>query len=93
MTENTRTVEARPVAIDPPNEEQARLLARIKRAIRRKTSSGVQKLTVEMQADVVLLRGRCASFYCKQLAQQTAMSYLGDGAALQNEIEVISLPR
>jgi osmotically-inducible protein OsmY len=81
------------VAIDPASEAQTRLLARIKRAIRRKTSGGVQKLAVEMQAEVVLLRGHCVSFYCKQLAQQTAMGFLGDGAQLQNEIEVLSTPK
>ncbi len=76
-----------------PNDDQKRLLARIKRAIRRNTSGGVQKLTVEMHLDSVRLRGQCSNFYCKQVAQQTAMGLLGDGAQLLNEIEVLSLPR
>ena len=76
-----------------PSDEQKRLLARIKRAVRRKTGGGVQDLAVEMEAETIRLRGRCTSFYCKQVAQQAAMHFLAEGAQLQNEIEVVSLPR
>ena len=62
-------------------------MARIKRAIRRNTSGGVQELAVEMQGDSLLLRGRCLSFYCKQVAQETAMSEFS-GRPLINQIEV-----
>ena len=93
MTENTTQAIGPAHAINQPSEDQKRLLARIKRAIRRNTSGGVQKLAVEMQLECVRLRGQCSSFYCKQVAQQTAMNLLGDGAQLLNEIEVNSLPR
>lgn len=94
MTENTTQMIGAPqAATERASEDQKRLLARIKRAIRRKTSSGVQKLVVELQVEGVRLSGRCTSFYCKQVAQQTAMSYLAEGAQLLNEIEVASLPR
>ena len=73
--------------------DDAHWLSRIKRAIRRKTGGGVDGLVVERQTDVVLLRGRCPSFYCKQVAQTAAMSYLLDGQHLQNEIEVVVTPR
>jgi hypothetical protein len=94
MTEKTTpTIGTAPVAADEHIEQQKRFLTRIKRAVRRKTNGGVQSLTVEMHAEIVLIRGRCTSFYCKQMAQQTAMKYLAEGAQLQNEIEVASLPR
>jgi osmotically-inducible protein OsmY len=86
----------KPVLDTPPivqqNDEQHRRLARIKRAIRRKTAGGVHDLTVEFQGEAVLLRGQCASFYCKQVAQHAAMTCLS-GEALLNEISVTALPR
>ena len=74
------------------NEEERRRISRIKRAIRRETGRRIQDLAVELQGDALLLRGRCASFHCKQVAQQAAMSFLS-GNSLVNQIEVESLPR
>ncbi len=75
------------------DDDQLRLLARIKRAVRRKTNSGVQQLTVELQGEAIVLGGRCISFYCKQIAQETAMSFLRKGEdQLLNEIEVTLKP-
>ncbi|HEY2880878.1 MAG TPA: hypothetical protein VGJ15_00560 [Pirellulales bacterium] len=74
------------------HHQERRKMARIKRAIRRQTSGGVQELAVEMQGDSLLLRGRCLSFYCKQVAQETAMSEFS-GRQLINQIEVAGLPR
>lgn len=68
-------------------EDQRRLLARIKRAIRRKTSGGVSELVVVKEEDSLFLRGRCVSFYCKQMAQHAALDFL-DGEQLINQIEV-----
>lgn len=93
MTENTTQMTGAAPTAGGPSDEQKRLLARIKRAVRRKTGGGVLDLDVEMNAETIRLRGRCTSFYCKQGAQQAAMSFLADGAQLQNEIEVIPLPR
>jgi hypothetical protein len=73
-------------------EEQRRRISRIKRAIRRETGRRIQNLAVELQGDALLLRGRCASFHCKQVAQQAAMSFLS-GNSLVNQIEVDTLPR
>jgi len=75
-----------------PNERDAqrRRLARIKRAIRRQTAGGVHELAVEMQAGALVLRGHCASFYCKQLAQHAAML---SGETIVNEIKVDVVPR
>ena len=74
------------------NEEERRRISRIKRAIRRDTGRRIQNLAVELQGDSLLLRGRCASFHCKQVAQQAAMVFLS-GNSLVNQIEVESLPR
>lgn len=74
------------------NAEQRRRLVRIKRAIRRKTSGGVQHLSVELNGDTLVLRGSCSSFYCKQKAQHAAMDIL-KGETLDNQIQVDVLPR
>jgi hypothetical protein len=74
------------------HHQQRRKMARVKRAIRRQTSGGVQELAVEMHGDSLLLRGRCLSFYCKQVAQETAMNEFS-GRPLINQIEVAGLPR
>jgi hypothetical protein len=73
-------------------EEERRRVARIKRAIRRTTSGGVRDLKLEIRGAELWLHGRCASFYCKQVAQTTAMRYLS-GGTLINEIEVDGRPR
>jgi osmotically-inducible protein OsmY len=65
---------------------------RIKRVIRRHTSGGIRELSVELQTGSVRLRGQCNSFYCKQMAQQAAMSFL-PGETIVNEIEVAAVPR
>jgi osmotically-inducible protein OsmY len=75
-----------------PHDDQRRRLARVKRAIRRQTGGGVHQLKVEVNGETLLLRGRCASFYCKQKAQHAAMGYLS-GETLINEIEVDIVPR
>jgi osmotically-inducible protein OsmY len=63
------------------------LAMRIKRAVRRNAGGGVRQLDVAVDEHVVRLHGRCASFYCKQLAQQAAMRLAG-AARVINEIEV-----
>lgn len=97
MIENTaQTVGMKPVVKvtqqPEPLEEERRQMARIKRVIRRKTSGGVHSLGVEMRAGKLLLRGHCTSFYCKQIAQQAAMSFQ-PGQSIINEIEVDARPR
>lgn len=75
------------------SDEQLRTLARIKRAIRRKTSGGVQKLVVQLDGETFVISGRCTSFYCKQVAQESAMHCLkATGSPVRNEIEVSPHP-
>jgi hypothetical protein len=68
-------------------EEAEELAASIERAVQNETGWGVADLTVEVGPQGVLLRGRCETFYTKQLAQHAAMSIPG-GDRLINSIEV-----
>lgn len=67
--------------------EAERLAASIERAVQRETRGGVRNLSVVVSRNGVLLRGRCPTYYLKQLAQHAAMTLPG-GARLTNQIEV-----
>ena len=69
------------------SEEVKKLAVLIERAIDRLTNRGVRDLKVEVSRHGILLRGRCHSYYVKQLAQHAAMSVRG-GHRLVNCIEV-----
>jgi hypothetical protein len=79
------------VASESRDDIERRRLLRIKRAIRRKTGA-VCDLAVEIKGEMLIIRGRCPSFYQKQVAQHAAMTLL-DGETLVNEIEVVAKPR
>jgi hypothetical protein len=68
-------------------EEAEELAASIERAVQQETSHGVDHLTVEVSPQGILLKGRCSTYYTKQLAQHAAMSIPG-GDRLVNSIEV-----
>ncbi|HEX3997339.1 MAG TPA: BON domain-containing protein [Pirellulales bacterium] len=70
-----------------PKADLRALALRIKRTVRHETNGGVQELDVRIDSAGIFLRGRCGSFYCKQLAQTAAMRLCG-GASVINEIEV-----
>ncbi len=63
------------------------LAAKIERAIRRTTNDKVRSLTVCITGGTVVVEGRCATFYCKQLAQTAAFPLL-EQMPLANQIEV-----
>lgn len=69
------------------NAEQEKLAARIERHIRRETNDKVRELRVLVHVSGVVLKGRCGTFYCKQLAQHAAMKIAGD-EPLVNQIDV-----
>ena len=72
----------------PETQEAAeQLVASIERAVQRETGHGVYDLAVEISAQGILLRGRCETYYCKQLAQHAVMCMPG-GDRLTNRIEV-----
>jgi hypothetical protein len=68
-------------------EEAEELATSIEQAVQRETGRGVNDLTVEVSPQGILLRGRCTTYYTKQLAQHAAMSMPG-GERLTNSIEV-----
>ena len=68
-------------------EEAEVLAASIEQAVQRETGRGVANLTVEVGPQGIQLRGRCNTYYTKQLAQHAAMSIPG-GNRLVNNIEV-----
>jgi hypothetical protein len=65
-------------------EEQV-LAGVIARAIERDAHQGVRELRVEITERTLMLTGECASFYTKQLAQETAFRYC-EGRHVCNEI-------
>lgn len=67
--------------------EADKLAASIEVAVRNRTRGGVRNLSVEISGDSVFLRGRCTSYYTKQLAQTAAMRVSGHDR-LKNQIEV-----
>lgn len=87
FSEAGASVEADFAGLPETLEEAERLAARIERAVQRETGYGVHDLSVEVSDSGVLLRGRCTSYYCKQLAQHAAMAMPG-GDRLVNSIEV-----
>ncbi|MBU4272066.1 MAG: BON domain-containing protein [Planctomycetes bacterium] len=68
-------------------EEAEELAASIERAVQRETGRAVADLTVEVGPQGVRLKGRCDTYYTKQLAQHAAMRIPG-GDRLVNSIEV-----
>jgi len=77
---------AEPEVVPAPIDHRTSAM-RIKRAVRRNAGGGVRQLDVAVDDHFVRLHGRCASFYCKQLAQQAAMRLAGT-ARVVNDIEV-----
>ena len=67
--------------------EAERLAASIERAVQQETRGGVRNLSVEVHSNGIFLKGRCPTYYLKQLAQHAAMGMPG-GDHLTNQIEV-----
>jgi hypothetical protein len=57
--------------------------------IRRLTGCRIRGLSVAVQSGVIHIRGRCWTFYTKQLAQHAVMA-LSENDQVSNEIEVIA---
>jgi hypothetical protein len=77
---------------EPAREERLRdeweqLAITLARSIQQRTGNAVRELRVEVDRQSVRLFGRCHSFYCKQLAQQSVMAIAAD-MLLTNNIEV-----
>lgn len=88
LTSEVRSAARRIDSVLPETLEEAeKLAASIERAVQRQTGCGVRNLLVEVKDDGVMLRGRCDTYYCKQLAQHAAMAFRG-ACPLTNAIEV-----
>ncbi len=89
QTESVEGTRLRPLPARrmPANPHLEVLLVRVERAVRRRTGDRVRGLQVLLQNDKLVLRGRCATYYCKQLAQAAAMEAAPD-FELHNQIKV-----
>ncbi|MDR3109007.1 MAG: hypothetical protein LBU65_04880 [Planctomycetaceae bacterium] len=61
---------------------------RVVKEILNVTNVGVRDLQVVNEDDSVVIHGRCHTFYTKQLAQQIAVSILGNNTEIVNAIDV-----
>ncbi len=68
-------------------DDSRRFAIRLYRSILRIAPGRIRDLRVEVHGETVLLQGRCGSFYCKQVAQQTVME-LARSKTVDNRIEV-----
>jgi hypothetical protein len=69
-----------------PDAHQA-LAARVERLVREKTSGLIRDLRVSVLAGEVVLTGRAATYYAKQLATHAALDACED-LTLTNDVEV-----
>ncbi len=83
----TETPAARETAVCESRTAANAIAQAVERAIRRDARRGVSNLEVHIASDGIHLRGRCSTFYCKQLAQHAAASVVS-GTRLHNDIEV-----
>ncbi len=74
-------------AIDQSQYQAECLAAKIEQVVWHATAAGVKNLRVELHEDEVILRGRCRTYYTKQIAQHVAME-AAVGWNLVNQIEV-----
>lgn len=87
QTETRLGSQAVSVGLPETLADAEKLAASIERAVQQETGHGVRNLSVEVNRDGVRLNGRCATYYCKQLAQHAAMGMPG-GDRLTNSIQV-----
>ena len=65
----------------------APLSERIRHRIARRLQDRVRDLEVVVRDDKIVLRGRCSTYYSKQLAQHAALGAI-ENEQLENDIEV-----
>ena len=69
---------------DTPNSLQEH----VERLVRSRTGGMIRELRVEVLNDTIVLTGRTATYYTKQLATHAALGLLKD-TTLTNDIEVV----
>ena len=90
MHEGTEDRSPRMEIVSSINED--RLARQIEEIVRTRTGQAVRQLSVVVADEGVLLRGRCESFYSKQLAQEAAMNFART-RCVTNEIAVEEISR
>ncbi len=83
-----KITEGRRRRVAEQSSDAAELTATIEGRIRRQTANRIRDLAVEVSRGSIVLRGRCSTFYTKQLAGHAAMGVL-EGETLSNQIEVV----
>jgi hypothetical protein len=78
---------ATPPGILAPASRQELLATKVRQRIQSRLGERIRQLQVTCNADKVLLRGECATYYSKQLAQVAALGVLED-ETLDNAIVV-----
>lgn len=71
----------------PTTVDEQTLATRVRRGILRLAAGRIRELSVEVHGNTIQIRGRCSSFYCKQLAQHAAME-LATGQQVDNQLHV-----
>ena len=69
-------------------ESQISLQEHVERLVRSRTGGMIREFRVEVLNDTIVLTGRTATYYTKQLATHAALGLLKD-ATLNNDIEVV----
>jgi hypothetical protein len=72
---------------DQANERRRQLAIAIRQRIETRLAGRVRDLGVRIKGDTIVLEGRCATYYTKQLAQHAALGVLED-EQLENAIVV-----
>ena len=75
-------------AADPSIERRRKLANAIHKRIETRLAGRVRDLAVRVRANTIVLEGRCATYYTKQLAQHAAMGVIED-EQLENAIVVM----
>jgi hypothetical protein len=70
------TIASGPAALDQRAERSRHLAIAIRQRIESRLSGRVRDLVVRVVGETVVLEGRCATFYTKQLAQHAAIAVL-----------------
>ena len=76
---------------DVRNARDVQLSIAIRQRIESRLAGRVRDLAVRVVGNMIVLEGRCATYYTKQLAQHAALGVLDD-EQLENEI-VVAVPR
>lgn len=73
--------------VDLRTERQRHLAVAIRQRIESRLGGRVRDLAIRVRGETIVLEGRCATFYTKQLAQHAALGVLED-EQLENAITV-----